>query len=172
MTVHEFRADLAFSEEPASDEFWQQVYFCAFPNFVKRIPVTGNTDAQRRGVDCLIYLANDRILRVDEKLRREAYRDILLEHTSNTRTKAPGWIEKDLNVDLIAYGMLPTQKAYLLDWLLLQRAWRANKAAWKAQYKDAPALNEGYQTLCTPVPIGVLFAALNRAFIVELEAAP
>lgn len=170
MTVHSFDLQLKVSEDADATAFFEEMYFRAFPNFVARFTTPGNTDAQRRGIDCLVYLANDRILKIDEKLRPDkAYNDILLEYTSNTRTKAPGWMEKDLAVDYLAYGVKATGRAYLLDWLILQRAWRANKAAWKKQYPVVSARNEGYETLSTPIPVGVLFAAMNRAAIVEVS---
>jgi hypothetical protein len=170
MTVHDFSVDLAYSETPENAAFWEQVYFCMIPGFVKRIAVTGNTEAQRRGVDALVYLANDRILRIDEKLRRESYPDICLEYTSNSRTGAPGWVRKELNVDYIAYGIEPLQQAYLLDFILLRRAWEKNGEQWKREYKRVKAINQGYETYSVPVPVAVLLRAMNVASFVRLNA--
>lgn len=163
MAIHNFSADLKFSHEPSAGEFWTAAYTKFFPEFSARFDVPKFSLAQRRGVDVIVYLGTDQFRRIDEKLRRDSYPDILLEHTSNTKTKTKGWMDKEMWIDYLAYGVLPDRKAYLFPWDLLQRAWRANREKWMHDYKDVPAQNEGYVTLSTPVPYRVLFAALIAA---------
>jgi hypothetical protein len=163
MQINNFAVQLEKSNGATAAEFWTSAYKKFFPEFSERFAMPKYTLAQRRGVDVLVYLGNDQIKRVDEKLREDSYPDIILEHTSHDRMKTKGWIEKEMWIDYLAYGVLPTRKAYLFPWDLLQRAWRTNRTLWMAEYKDVRAPNDGYYTLSTPVPYRVLYAALIAA---------
>lgn len=163
MAINNFEVQLADSNGQEADEFWTAAYAQFFPEFSARFHAPKFSLAQRRGVDVLVYLGNDQIKRVDEKLRTESYPDILLEHTSNKRMRTKGWMEREMWIDYLAYGVLPTRKAYLFPWDLLKRAWNTNRTRWMSEYKDVQAPNEGYITLCTPVPYRVLYAALIAA---------
>lgn len=166
--LHDFKDQLKYSEVASDAPFWDQVYRKAFPSLVNHMPCPGDFETQRAGIDRLILLNNGRILRIDEKKRREVYQDILLEFVSNDTTKAPGWVEKNLAIDYLAYAFMPTRKVYLLDWLTLRRAWVANKNAWKAKYRNVAAKNNGYNTLSVAVPIYILQRAMNDSTVIEL----
>ena len=78
-------------------------------------------------------------------------------------TGAPGWIEKDLAIDYLAYAFMPSRTVYLFDWLMLRRAWGQFGDEWKRKYKIPPAQNNGYKTHSVAVPIKVLRNAVALA---------
>src|SRR5690606_25568590 len=103
------------------------------------------------------------------KKRSQVYDDILLEYLSNDHTNAPGWIEKDLQIDYLAYAFMPIKKVYLYPWQQLRLAWKRNGAYWKRRYRNVQAQNYGYSTWSIAVPITVLNQAVSEALIVNLE---
>ena len=166
--VHDFRERLRFSERASDEPFWQAVYRKAFPGMVTMSLCPGNTQAQRIGIDRVITLSSGKILRIDEKKREKVYQDILLEYLSVDATGAPGWIEKDLLIDFLAYAFMPTQRVYLFPWEMLRRAWLQFGGKWKEEYPHIEAKNNGYSTWSVPVPIRVLRSAVHRAAIIQL----
>jgi hypothetical protein len=167
-TVHSFRERLEFSEQAGHEAFWQEVYRQAFPNLVNIMPCPGDTASQRMGIDRIILLANGKLLAIDEKKREADYPDILLEYVARDRDGAPGWIEKDLTIDYLAYAFMPSKRCYLLPWPFLRKAWEENKARWKADYRPVVAENRDYRTLSLPVPTDVLYRAVNRATLIQV----
>jgi hypothetical protein len=166
--THDFNQQLAYSEAASDEQFWDAIYHKAFPNMVNAMLCSGDTKSQRLGIDRMILLASGRTLKIDEKKRRKVYKDILLEYLSVDTTNAPGWIEKDLAIDYLAYAFMPTQRVYLFPWDMLRRAWRTFGEGWKEKYYNAPAKNNGYTTWSVAVPILVLTRAVNRACIIQL----
>jgi len=124
--------------------------------------------AQAAGIDALITLRSSKTLSIDVKLRSSAYPDVLLEVVSNVERGKPGWIEKDLAMDYLAYGIEPTQTLYLFPFLQLQRAWRMNKADWIRTYGLKTTSTGGwggkplYTTQFCSVPVDVLKAAAGE----------
>lgn len=167
--LHDFTKQLQFSELASDEPFWADVYRKAFPGIVNQMPCSGDHESQRQGIDRLVLLNNGRIIRIDEKKRTRVYPDILLEYVSVDTTNAPGWINKNLVIDYIAYAFMPTKKVYVLDWLTLRRAWTLNGEMWKRVYGTRSAENKGYKTLSCPVPIPVLLKAMNNAMVVDLN---
>jgi len=166
--IHNFAEMLVYSEEASDEPFWREVYKKAFPNMVNEMLGSGNTESQRMGIDRVVLLANGKMLKIDEKKRQRCYPDILLEYVSVDTTGAPGWIEKDLPIDYIAYAFMPTKRVYLLPWDMLKRAWDHYKKDWLAKYKIPPAQNNGYKTLSVAVPIDILLNAVKSASIIQL----
>ena len=166
--VNTFREDLAFSEAASDETFWDKVYKKAFPNLVNQMLTSGDTKAQRMGIDRVLHLSNGRTIYIDEKKRRREYNDILLEYVSVDRTGAPGWIEKDLSIDYLAYAFMQSRRVYLYPWLLLRRAWLQYGGSWKNQYGTITAKNSTYNTLSVPVPTAVLKKAVSTASIIQL----
>lgn len=174
--AHDFREQLEYSQQASGESFWDAVYRKAFPGLVGHIAVGGKVQAQYRGVDRLIYLGNDAVLKVDEKKRRRERADILLEHVSVDQPFKPGWIERDLAIDYIAYAFLDSRKVYLLPWPLLRKAWLENGDEWKRKAESrqegfgvVTAENRGYKTHSVAVPIKRLYAAINRSSIIEVS---
>jgi hypothetical protein len=122
--MHDFNQDLAYSRSQSDAPYWKQVYQKAFPDMTSMVDVRKDGWAQRGGIDRIIITTCGRIWKIDEKVRRRAYDDILLEFISNDITGSLGWIEKDLACDFIAYALVPTQQCYLFPVRPLQRAWQ------------------------------------------------
>jgi hypothetical protein len=166
---HDFKKQLQFSQAASDEPFWDAVYRKAFPDMANHMVSTGDTLAQRMGIDRIILLSNGRNLRVDEKKREKVYNDILLEFVSNDRTGAAGWIEKPLFIDYLAYAFMPTRKVYLFDWLMLRRAWIYYGETWKKSCRHVPAQNPGYRTISLAVPIPTLQKAVQTAAIIDVS---
>jgi hypothetical protein len=166
--VHDFQQQNAYSQKPADEAFWESAYRAYFPDFLSMTPCIPDVNAQRTGVDRVIVLTNGREIRIDEKKRAKTHGangtpDILLEFLSNDQTGAPGWIEKPLAVDFIAYAFMDTRCVYMLPWDGLRRVWRGNGGGWKKKYGVKKAENNGYATHSTPVPVPELFRAISAA---------
>lgn len=175
--VHNFRDQLQWSEAAGYEPFWDAVYKKAFPSLVGHMVCSGNTQGQRMGVDRLLYLSNNLTISIDEKKRREVYTDVLLEYVSVDTTGAPGWMEKDLAIDYLAYAFIPTRKCYLFPWQLLRRSWLHHKSEWidsgKRQengFRIVSAKNNGYRTLSVAVPIHILKETLRRSLAIDVSA--
>jgi hypothetical protein len=164
---HDFRESKQRSHSASDLPIWEEVYRGAFPEMVSMIDHRQDGEHQRAGIDRSIILANSKQLLVDEKVRFKDYGDILIEYISNDRTGAPGWAEKDLRCDYIAYAILPSGKCYLLPVIQLQIAWRKNKPGWLSRYGQRSATNCTYNTINCPVPVDVIFPAMGSAFRVS-----
>jgi hypothetical protein len=169
VAIHEFEASLEFSEQASEEAFWDAVYRAAFPNMVSHMSCPGDTESQRLGVDRVILLDNAEILKIDEKKRRGDWPDVLLEYLSNDRTGAPGWIEKNLRIDYLAYAFPEARRCYLIPWPGLRAAWKSNGADWKLKFPRVEAQNRDYKTLSVAVPVKVLYRAVNQAMWIDLE---
>lgn len=178
MTVHDFATSLEKSNKHADAPWWGTVYSQAFPNLQAAHNVRQDGWAQRAGIDRQLVLEDGTILKVDEKVREEAWPDFCLEFWSDTRRRTPGWVAKDLTCDFIAYAFIPTEECYLLPFHLLRRAWRANGRAWVARgrereggFRIVAARNHGYVTTSVAVPRGVVLSAITEATHVRWSVA-
>lgn len=167
--IHNFNERLAWSEQGSTEPFWDAVYRKAFPNLVNHMQCLGDTASQRMGIDRLIHLSNGRTLYVDEKKREKDYGDILLEYVSVDRTGAPGWMEKDLAIDYLAYAVMPCHRCYLFPWLMLRRAWLHYREQWIGKYKTCPAKNGSYTTLSVAVPTAIVLGAVKQAMLIDVS---
>lgn len=167
--VNDFTKDLGFSLDASDEPFWDAVYRKAFPSMLFHAPTVGKSQAQYLGIDRVITLSSGKTLYIDEKKRRGVYPDILLEYVSVDRTGAPGWIEKDLQIDYLAYAFMPTQRVYLFPWEMLRRAWRQWGETWRKEFPSVSAQNNGYKTYSVAVPIGKLRQAVSTACVIQLD---
>ncbi|MBO9519794.1 MAG: hypothetical protein J7493_17180 [Porphyrobacter sp.] len=106
---------------------------------------------------------------VDEKIRTKDWPDILLEQWSDEARRIPGWVQKPLACDFIAYAYAPSGVCYLLPVPALQRAWRLNGRKWIKHYGVKRAHNPGYVSVSVPVPRGVLMLAIAEALVLSPE---
>lgn len=167
--MNDFKECYAFAEDGKNEPFWDQVYKKAFPNMTNHMRGSSEYSvSQKKGVDRIIYLENGKTITIDEKIRREDWDDFALEYISNNTYNTPGWMEKDLSIDYIAYAFLPSKRAYLFDWRMLKRAWDHFKDEWISKYFIAKAPNDGYVTYSVCVPKNVLIESCKRAMIIEL----
>lgn len=164
--IHGFAERLAYSEQYGND-WWIPIYRRAFPTLMSAVAVQADGWAQRGGIDRLLTLACGRTFTVDEKIRSEDWPDVLLERWSNEKTQSPGWVQKPLAADFIAYAYAPAATCVLLPVPALQRAWRQHGRQWIGLYGQRSALNERYTSVSVPVPRGVLMQAIVEAMFVS-----
>jgi hypothetical protein len=173
--VHSFTDALEFSQSLEDAPWWFDVYRKAFPGVISATSVRKDGWAQRGGIDRVITLESGRIINIDEKVRKEVWPDILLERWSDEIAKVPGWIQKNLACEFIAYAFVPNSTCYLLPTLTLQRAWRLNGRAWISEYGERRSQSSEYgrtwTTVSTPVPINVLFEAVADAMQIIWQTA-
>ena len=94
--IADFNADLQFSYDKADETFWEATFRKAFPNMVSS-KLTTDMEQQRKGIDRLITLTSGDVVKVEQKLRRVVYDDVLLEYISVDKPiEKPGWMQKDL----------------------------------------------------------------------------
>lgn len=172
MTARDFHSDLRQSLKGGDEAFWSAVYQKAFANLLSTELCT-DLDRQRQGIDRILRLKNGRVLYVDEKKREQSYRDILLEYISNSERNTPGWIEKDLCIDYLAYAFMPQKRAYLFPWAMLFRAWYRFGDKWIGKYPRVVASTRvgsaTYHTISCAVPIEVLTKAVSTAAIIDVR---
>lgn len=173
--VHDFQERLAYSNAQADAPWWEGVYRAAFPGLASMVSVRQDGWAQRAGIDRVLTLSSGKIIKIDEKVRSRDFPDFALERWSDEAKKKPGWIQKSLDCDFIAYAFVESGMCYLLPTLLLQRAWREFGKDWIAQYPEVRARNPSYVTVCVAVPREVLLDAIRESIIVpfapEVKAA-
>lgn len=171
IAVHEFSESLARSHAQADAPWWMEVYRAAFPSLRAAVSVRDDGWAQRGGIDRVITLSSGRTITVDEKVRERDWPDVLLERWSDEARQIPGWIQKPLACDFIAYAFIPSRTCILLPTLTLQRAWRLFGREWAETYGTVRARNNGYVTASIPVPRDVLMKALGDAMQVVWSVA-
>jgi len=167
MTVHNFKESLEKSHEQEGAPWWKTVYTEAFPAFETMVSVRNDGWAQRGGIDRLIILKSGKTITVDEKVRYKEYNDILLERWSNEERKTPGWIQKDLACDYIAYAFVNSQRCYLFPFLQLRKAWLKHGREWIQKYQEIRADNGNYTTVSVGIPTKVLQDAITESMIVQ-----
>jgi len=176
--VHRFNDSLTISRAYSEAPWWGTVYRQAFRGFAGMYDVRQDGWAQRAGIDRVIVLRSGKTLWVDEKVRTEDYNDFLLERWSDRERRRPGWIQKELACDYIAYAFVPSARCFLLPFLPLQRAWRLHGPDWirragraERGYRLVQAENPGYVTESIAVPIPVVLAALQQGLEVRWDTA-
>jgi hypothetical protein len=160
-TVHAFPKSLEKSQQYVTADWWERIYRKAFPNFASMVAITNDGWAQRGGIDRVITLTSGRTVSIEEKVRERAWPDVLLELWSDEARRIPGWVQKELAADYLAYVFLPSKMCLLLPFLDLRRAWREYGRQWIAKYPEVRAENRGYVTVSVAVPVGELLGVLQ-----------
>ena len=167
MAQHDFSRSLALSDSYRDAGWWLPVYRQAFPGLASAVAIRADGWAQRGGIDRLLTLSSGKTFTVDEKIRSREWPDILLEQWSDEARRIPGWVQKPLACDFIAYAYAPSGVCYLLPVPALQRAWRQHGREWIERYGVRRAINPGYVSASVPVPRDVLLQAIAAALIVN-----
>lgn len=165
--LHDFHERLAMSEAYADAPWWLEVYRRAFPNLAAAVSIREDGWAQRGGIDRLLTLASGRTYTVDEKVREKDWPDFALERWSDEARKKPGWIQKSLACDFIAYAFVPSATCYLFPTPALQRAWRLKGRDWIDRYGEIRAQNRGYVTTSVCVPREILLRAVADSMVIK-----
>jgi hypothetical protein len=175
--LHDFRQSLALSQQQEDAAWWPVVYSKAFPGFASMSSVRQDGWAQRGGIDRVVTLKSGKTITVDEKVRAKDWGDIALERWSDRERKTPGWVQKDLACDFIAYAFIPSQRCYLLPFLTLRKAWILEGKRWcelaeteSGGFRVILAENRGYTTESIAVPTDILLASIRQAMIVSWSA--
>lgn len=163
--VHEFASSLAFADRYRDAGWWAPVYARAFPSLASAVAIKEDGWAQRGGIDRLITLASGKTITVDEKIRARDWPDILLEVWSDEERRVPGWVQKPLACDFIAYAYAPSGVCYLLPVPALQRAWQAHGERWSRRYGLIRSRNARYVSASVPVPRDELMRAIVEALV-------
>lgn len=178
--VHNFKDKLDASNSARLLEFWEATYRAAFPDFRGMVDNARDNGAQRCGIDRLVFLKSTQVLRIDEKARFKDYGDFLIEygHTFDSGKRARGWIEKDLTIDFLAYGIVPSRRCYIFPWPLLRSAWVKHGPEWKRLAKSCrlgfecrDSRNTSWVTHNIAVPYETIREAISDCLVVDLGQA-
>jgi hypothetical protein len=169
LKTHDFEERLHFSEQASHEDFWLKVYKKAFPDMLWANICIGNNQNQKLGIDRVIQLSSGKTIYIDEKKRGKIYSDILLEYISVDYNNTPGWIEKDLQIDYLAYAFMPSKQCYIFPWQLLKRVWNHFKHDWHAKYPKIPGKNKTYTTWSRAIPINVLTNKLQNSMLIKVD---
>ena len=90
----------------------------------------------------------------------------MLERWSDEQRQKPGWIQKDLACDYIAYAFEQSQRCYMLPFLPLRELWLTKGKEWISEHKTVRAQNPGYTTASIAVPIDILLDSLRETMVV------
>jgi hypothetical protein len=175
--LHDFQQSLELSHEYEDAPWWVQVYSKAFPGFNSMMSVRKDGWAQRGGIDRVVQLSSGKSVTIDEKVRSKDWDDIALERWSDREKRTPGWVQKDLACDFIAYAFVPTQRCFLLPFLTLRKAWQLEGRRWCEMaaeevggFKVIEAKNKLYVTESIAVPTDILMASIRQAMVVSWAA--
>jgi len=184
MTVHGFDERLAYSHDQADAPYWPEVYRQAFPDMVHSLDLRHDGWHQRAGRDRAIILTSGRSVFIDEKVRSEAYDDILVEVWSRyppggskpyrqVATAEPGWGVKPLDCDFLAYAFEPSRTCFLFPFLGIRAAWAKHGSMWRGKatsneggFRWIVARNQRYNTISIAVPTRILQECVNDALTV------
>lgn len=158
-----FDDDFRWSAELASGPFWPEIYRKIFPDLLRMVTYPYGSLEQRMGIDRELVLKTGLRITIEEKVRRKDYGDVLIEFVANTRKNQPGWIERDLACDYLAYAIASTGRCHMFPFQLLRRAWMMNRNAWLRKYGVLRAFNLEYDSLNTAVPLEVVLEAIELA---------
>lgn len=171
---HDFQTSLARSHEQEGAVWWPVVYRKAFPNLMSMVSVRQDGWAQRGGIDRIITLKSGKTISVDEKVRDKDWPDIALERWSNRERRVPGWVQKDLACDFIAYAFVPTKRCFLLPFLTLRNTWIREGKKWcelaeegAGGFRTVLAQNDNYTTESVAVPIETLLSAIQKSLVIS-----
>lgn len=174
---HVFADSLTTSHAHADAPWWPVVYKLAFPSMTDTRNMRSDGWAQRAGIDRYVDLADGTSIKIDEKVRAKDYPDILLERWSSRESQKPGWMQKSLSCDFIAYAFIPTETCYLLPFQVLRRVWREQGREWIAKaearadgFAVVLAENPTYTTESIAVPIPVLLDAIRDALVIHWQS--
>jgi len=168
--LNDFHTDLEYSMEERDNDVFDNFYHRVFPG-IDHIDFVEDLDTQKKGIDKFICFKSGNVLSVDEKKRRKAYPDILIEVWSAYEYQTRGWLYKS-QCDYIVYAIMPIKKVYLLPVILLKKAWNENHKQWMKIFRKVKAINKGYTTVSYAIPTQVLLNAIQAEMQQEFKTSP
>lgn len=182
--MHDFQEELAYSHSQSDEPWWDEVYTKAFPDLASVVDLRRDGWHQRAGRDRALVLTSGRTLYVDEKVRRSAYEDFLIEIWSIYPKGAEepygpvsgavaGWARKPMDCDYIAYAIAPLKRCHLLQFASLRTAAQNNMRGWAnlaskkiGGYRWVVAKNSRYDTVSIALPLEDLTTAMTVAMTI------
>lgn len=158
---NQFQRDLEESNSIQNTEWWNTVHKTAFRNVVQVRPVLDKL-TQSRGVDRVILTqahedAPIHKITIEEKLDQTSYHNMALETKSTARGDdegTPGWINKPLISNLLAYGFAQRGEVHYFDTIEFMNLWKSNEVEWKRYYGERRVYSSHARVV--PVPIDVI----------------
>ncbi len=151
----------------------------SFMGPIMRIDSIKDKNMQFAGIDKLILFSNGKTLKLEEKVRRKDYGDLLIEiiadnnfatydHNTNvfesTQPRGIGWGMKDYSSDLLFYFIETESKGFIFSWKKFQAIFKGYLPIWyklalekKQGFSLKIAKNKGYDTINIAVPKNVFF---------------
>lgn len=150
-----------------------------FPDFLFYSEVEASANqAQLKGVDAFVLLANGKVVKVDTKADRYDSPRICLEILSNSATGAKGWGIKEVLNDYVLYLFAHPNRgdAYMFPTLRLQQTLRDNYSVWRDKcerrqdgFRTIVADNGKYVSISLGIPIIVLLDKLGYDCKVDIS---
>lgn len=182
--TREFSDDLAASKADAMEPIWERFYRGYFPNFERMqysdVQPKTSLGTQRLGIDRVIWLYGDeQEVTVDEKVSKYTDDVIFLEfgeELSDGTVVDKGVADwANMNTYTVfkkGHGSGPEVRFFPWETRDLQRAWRANKDKWLADYGKrmaAPTAGKSSRTLGVPVPAPVIDEAIAQIRAADID---
>ena len=156
-----YRDDLIWSNSPAIRNQLDAWYRIKFPN-LDRIVIMTELNDQFRGRDILLLMKDGTYCFVDEKMRKEKYKQYVQEACLIEFEKASGqlgWVNKELEIKWIIYGC-ENGPIYRIPWPALKLAWLKYGDQWRKEYGE---ISDAEKTsLNCPVPWAILGNAIKE----------
>jgi hypothetical protein len=156
--VHDFHTDDKRAAASDVQKRWHEFYERFYPTATEIGRLNTDIGLQMAGIDRSIYKPDGNIS-IEEKLRWTSFTDVMLEYKSSVEYDTPGWVEKPLKCEIIAYAIQPLNLVYIIPFKSLQVAWFDNKDEWIGTHPKITGHNNGYTTVGCGVPICILSAA-------------
>jgi len=159
--INDYKEDFKFANNPITQKQLDQVYKEVFFPTLKEIELIEDKKRQfELGIDKIIHFDCNNYITLEEKMRRSAYNDILIEryHIDNNGKKTAGWLYKT-RCDILSYSICPNdilETLYLIPFVSLRMAWENNRKEWETKFQIKGANNRTHITYNTPIPINVL----------------
>lgn len=146
---------------------------------IMRIDSIKDKTMQYAGIDKLILFSNGKTLKLEEKIRRIDYGDLLVEiiadnnfasydYNTNvfesTKPRGVGWGMKDYSSDLLFYFIEKEEKGFIFSWKKFQAIFKGFLPIWyelalnkKEGFSLKVAKNKGYDTINIAIPKEAFF---------------
>lgn len=157
MKVYNFDEDLKKSQDDQDLLFWEEIYKQFFPLFARMEKCTDRSK-QNNGVDRYIYEKGDideYKIPIEEKLHYSKYPNFIMERWSNVEKKIPGWVQKNLDCEYVAYAFILERRCFLIRFDALRATWKGYGREWIREFGTRRAPNIDYETEFVPVPQNV-----------------
>lgn len=151
----------------------------SFMGVISRIDSIKDKEMQFAGIDKLILFSNGKTLKLEEKVRRKDYGDILIEiiannnfasydHITNefkyTELKGVGWGMKNYSSDLLFYFIESENKGFMFSWKKFQAIFKGYLPIWydlalqkKQGFAIRIAKNKTYDSINIAIPKKIFF---------------